>query len=64
MDINDIRGLLTPIIGIILFLGIVMWAYGKKSKRGYDEAANLPFADDDDDTASLKADAADQRKMI
>jgi cytochrome c oxidase cbb3-type subunit 4 len=64
MDINDIRGLLTPIVGIILFLGIVKWVYGRKSRRIYDEAANLPFADDDDDTASLKADAADQRKMI
>jgi cytochrome c oxidase cbb3-type subunit 4 len=64
MDINDIRSLLTPIVGIILFLGIVKWVYSRKSKRIYDEAANLPFVDDDDDTASLKADAADQRKMI
>jgi cytochrome c oxidase cbb3-type subunit 4 len=64
MDINDIRGLLTPTIGIILFLGIAKWVYGRKSKQVYEEAANLPFTDDDDDTASLKADAEDQRKMI
>jgi cytochrome c oxidase cbb3-type subunit 4 len=48
MDINDFRAILTPLLGIILFLCVVKWAYGKKSKQGYEEAANLPFAEDDD----------------
>ncbi|MDR1351041.1 MAG: cbb3-type cytochrome c oxidase subunit 3 [Zoogloeaceae bacterium] len=64
MDINDIRGYLTPALGIVLFVWIVMWAYGKKSRQVYDEAANLPFADDEDDSASVQAVVADQRKMI
>jgi cytochrome c oxidase cbb3-type subunit 4 len=63
MDINDIRGYLTPALGIVLFVWIVMWTYGKKSKQHYDEAANLPFADDDD-SAPDETVAADQRKMI
>jgi cytochrome c oxidase cbb3-type subunit 4 len=63
MDINDIRGYLTPALGIVLFVWIVWWAYGEKSRKVYDEAANLPFADDDDDSASVQAVvAADQRK--
>ena len=47
MDINDLRSLIT-VLGLLCFLGIVGWAYGKGSKKGFDEAANLPFADDDD----------------
>jgi cytochrome c oxidase cbb3-type subunit 4 len=63
MDINDIRAYLTPTLGIVLFVWIAWWAYGKKSREVYDEAANLPFADDDDDSASVQAVvAADQRK--
>jgi cytochrome c oxidase cbb3-type subunit 4 len=64
MDIDGIRDYLTPAVGIILFLGIAAWAYGKKSGQIYDEAANLPFADDDDDSASVQAVVADQRKKI
>jgi cytochrome c oxidase cbb3-type subunit 4 len=48
MDINDFRAILTPLLGIVLFLGIVKWAYSRKSRQGYEEAANLPFAEDDD----------------
>jgi cytochrome c oxidase cbb3-type subunit 4 len=47
MDINDLRSLLT-VAGLLCFLAIVGWAYGKSSKKGFDEAANLPFADKDD----------------
>ncbi|MDR2679148.1 MAG: cbb3-type cytochrome c oxidase subunit 3 [Zoogloeaceae bacterium] len=43
-----LRGMLTPALGIVLFLGILKWAYGKKSEQGYEEAANLVFADDHD----------------
>ncbi|MDR1648293.1 MAG: CcoQ/FixQ family Cbb3-type cytochrome c oxidase assembly chaperone [Zoogloeaceae bacterium] len=46
--LSDLRGMLTPALGIVLFLGILKWAYGKKSKKGYEEAAALVFADDDD----------------
>jgi cytochrome c oxidase cbb3-type subunit 4 len=47
MDLNDISGALTPLLGIVLFLGIVYWAYGRKSASVYEEAANIPFMDDD-----------------
>ena len=52
MDINDLRSILT-VAGLLCFLVIVGWAYGKGSKKGFEEAANLPFAEhDDEDVAS------------
>jgi cytochrome c oxidase cbb3-type subunit 4 len=45
MDINDLRAAIT-LLAFIAFLGIVFWAYHRKSRRGFDEAAQLPFADD------------------
>jgi cytochrome c oxidase cbb3-type subunit 4 len=45
MDINDMRALIT-LLAFITFLGIVFWAYHHKSRRNFDEAAQLPFADD------------------
>ena len=47
MDINDLRSI-TTVMGLLCFLGIVAWAYGKSSKKGFEEAANLPFAENDD----------------
>ena len=51
MDINDLRSL-TTVLGLLCFLGIVAWAYGKGSKKGFEEAANLPFAENDDQGAA------------
>lgn len=47
MDINDLRSA-TTVLALLTFLGIVWWAYRKGSKQSFDEAANLPFAEDDD----------------
>ncbi len=46
MDINDLRSIVT-VLAFMSFVGIVWWAYGKGARNGFDEAANLPFADDD-----------------
>jgi cytochrome c oxidase cbb3-type subunit 4 len=46
MDINTLRGLSTLFI-LLAFIGIVFWAYSGKRKKEFDEAANLPFADED-----------------
>lgn len=53
MDINDFRGIHTIIL-MALFIGVVWWAYSKKQKKSFDEAANLPFADDKKHEATLK----------
>jgi len=53
MDLNDIRGWHTVIL-LILFVGIVFWAYSKRRKKSFDEAANLPFADESKHEATIK----------
>ena len=45
MDINDFRAWHTLVL-LLCFIGIVVWAYSKRQKKSFDEAANLPFADD------------------
>ncbi len=54
MDINDLRSIIT-VAGLVCFLAIVGWAYGKGSKKGFEEAANLPFAEHDDQDAMPRA---------
>lgn len=51
--INDLRSV-TTVFSFLLFLGIVWWAYRRGSKEFYEDAANLPFADDDDMDVSSK----------
>ena len=46
MDINTLRSLIT-VLSFAAFLGIVFWAWSAKRKPAFDEAANLPFADDE-----------------
>ncbi|HBO13757.1 MAG TPA: CcoQ/FixQ family Cbb3-type cytochrome c oxidase assembly chaperone [Halieaceae bacterium] len=46
MDINDLRGLSTLFL-MIAFIGVCGWAWSKKRKKTFDEAANLPFADEE-----------------
>lgn len=53
MDLNDFRAWHTVFL-LGVFLGIIVWAYSKKRKSSFDEAANLPFADEDQDKATLQ----------
>ena len=46
MDINDLRAAST-LLAFIAFIGIVWWAYRRRSREGFEEAAHLPFADDE-----------------
>jgi cytochrome c oxidase cbb3-type subunit 4 len=45
MDLNDARAVLT-VLAFVAFMGVVFWAYHRNSRKGFDEAAQLPFADD------------------
>ena len=45
MDINDMRSIVT-VISLVTFVGILVWAWSKKNKADFDEAARLPFGDD------------------
>ncbi len=46
MEIMDVRVVIT-VVSFVVFLLIVWWAYSGRQKQRFDEAANLPFADDD-----------------
>jgi len=46
MDINDLRSLLT-VLSFATFVAIVWWAYSGKRKQAFEDAALLPFADDE-----------------
>ena len=50
MDINTLRGLGTLFV-LVAFVGLVFWAYSGKRKDAFEEAAGLPFADEDNPTA-------------
>ena len=57
-DINTLRGLSTLFL-LVAFLGLVAWAYSNKRKKDFEEAANLPFADEPGADV-LKKDANDE----
>ncbi|MCX2981872.1 cbb3-type cytochrome c oxidase subunit 3 [Halieaceae bacterium IMCC14734] len=46
MDINTLRGLSTLFL-LVVFIALVFWAYSDRRKKDFDEAANLPFVDDE-----------------
>lgn len=46
MDIHELRAWTTLIL-IITFVSIVIWAYSKKRKKDFSQAASLPFAEPD-----------------
>lgn len=55
MDINDLRGFSTVLL-MLAFLGVCFWAYSKKRKKSFEEAANLPFADEELNKESMQED--------
>ena len=46
MDVNTLRSAVT-VVTFILFLGIVGWTLSKRRSAEFEEAANLPFGQDD-----------------
>jgi len=61
MEIGTLRGLGTILV-FVAFVGVVLWAYSSKRKNSFDEAANLPFADDETDTKKRDEEASRSKK--
>ena len=61
MDINTVRGLAT-LFALIAFIAMIAWAYSSKRKKDFDEAASLPFAENDLD-AHLQSDGSLEKKV-
>jgi len=47
MDIDSVRSLVTA-LGLACFIAIVLWAFSRSAKKGFEEAAMLPFQEDED----------------
>jgi len=45
MDINTLRSI-TTVAALVVFLGIVWWAWSKSRKNDFEQAARLPFEQD------------------
>ncbi|MBO9644047.1 MULTISPECIES: CcoQ/FixQ family Cbb3-type cytochrome c oxidase assembly chaperone [Pseudacidovorax] len=45
MDLTTLRSIAT-VVCFVLFLGIVAWAYARRNRAGFEEAARLPFEQD------------------
>jgi cytochrome c oxidase cbb3-type subunit IV len=46
VDINTLRSLVT-VLAFVSFVGIVFWAYSGRTRRRFEEAAQLPFTEDE-----------------
>lgn len=53
-------GSIFTVLVLVFFIGIVAWAFSKKSKAGFDEAANLVFDDEPSDKASTQKNGSHQ----
>jgi len=45
MDYGTIGSIVTVVV-LVSFIGVVLWAFSSRSKAGFEEAANLVFADE------------------
>ncbi|MEY2993699.1 MAG: hypothetical protein RL357_634 [Pseudomonadota bacterium] len=45
MDINDMRSAVT-VVSLLIFLAIWAWAWSKRNRAEFEDAANLPFQDE------------------
>lgn len=61
MDINELRGIHSLVI-MAMFLGIIWWAYSTHRKKPNDEAAHLPFEDDDVEKRTLEQEQTEKKQ--
>ena len=45
MDINTVREIVT-VVSFATFIGIVGWAWSRRNRSGFEEAARIPFEQD------------------
>ncbi len=61
MNQGTFQGIAT-ILAMAAFLGVCWWAFSSHKKKDFDEAANLPFADDEPDGQDSSKSASDRDK--
>ena len=45
-DLNLLRGVVT-LLSLILFVGLMVWTWSRRRQAAFDEAAQLPFLEQD-----------------
>jgi cytochrome c oxidase cbb3-type subunit 4 len=45
LDVNDLR-IAATLASLAVFIGICAWAWARRNRAHFDEAAHLPFDDD------------------
>ncbi len=61
MDLNELRGVQTLII-MAMFFGIIWWAYSSHRKKANEEAAHLPFDDDEVEKRTLEQEKTEKKQ--
>ncbi|MBC6904677.1 cbb3-type cytochrome c oxidase subunit 3 [Saccharophagus sp. K07] len=61
MDINTLRSI-SPILVLLAFIGVCWWAFSPKRRKRFDEAANLPFADENEKKDAQKTTSSEQER--
>lgn len=61
MDINTLRSI-SPILVLLAFIGVCWWAFSPKRRKRFEEAAKLPFADEDPPTNDGKKSTASEQE--
>lgn len=62
MDVNILRSIIT-LLCFFAFIGIVLWSYSGRQQQRFDEASQLPFADDDMQNKTVCSQDKNQRTM-
>ncbi|UZM96654.1 MULTISPECIES: cbb3-type cytochrome oxidase subunit 3 [Pseudomonas] len=62
MDIGMIRGLGTVVV-MVAFVGLALWVFNPRRKKDFDEATQLPFADDPEATRHVEQAKASRSKQ-
>ncbi|MGB1172930.1 MAG: cbb3-type cytochrome oxidase subunit 3 [Marinobacterium sp.] len=52
----DVYGPYIPVVMLVTFLALFIWVLNPKNRKRFDDAANLPFQDEDIDERTRKTD--------
>ena len=61
MDINTLRSIATVLVAVA-FAAVCWWAFGPSRRKKFDEAAQLPFADEPQEQENREDSPANQTK--
>lgn len=53
MELGTLRGLMILVL-MIVFIGVVAWAWSSKRKKDFEEAARLPLEEDSGETGNQR----------